>query len=177
MDFAQPQNNVSELHLTSGQKVADFGCGVGAYSLALAEAVGSEGRVYAVDVQKDILDKLKAESRESGLTNIEVIRGNLDKPNGSGLAEASVTAVVLANVLFQSESKYILMREAFRVLAPGGKILIIDWQDSFGGLGPVSQQVVNKIKAEEIMTEAGFELDRDFMAGAHHYGLLGTKPE
>ena len=57
--FTDPQKNIKELGLTPGMHIADLGAGSGFYVLEAAKRVGDKGRVYAVDVQKDILQKIK----------------------------------------------------------------------------------------------------------------------
>ena len=100
MDFSDPSKNVAKLVLTDGMKVADFGCGSGHYSFAAARRVGSRGRVYAIDVQKDLLDKLKVQASHERLTNIDIVWGNFDEVGGTNLADAIVDAVIISNVLF-----------------------------------------------------------------------------
>lgn len=58
MSFTDPQNNIDQFDLDSGMRVADLGAGSGAYSVAAAKKVGGDGRVYAVEVQKDLLEKI-----------------------------------------------------------------------------------------------------------------------
>ena len=60
--FSDPEKNIEQFSLGKGMHVADFGTGSGFYALAAAEAVGETGRVYAIDVQKDLLEKLKKEA-------------------------------------------------------------------------------------------------------------------
>lgn len=68
-----------------------------------------------------------------------------------------------------------MVREAKRVLRPGGRALVIDWTDSFGGLGPKPEMVFRKEKAGEMFEKNGFHLDREILAGVHHYGLIYKK--
>ena len=174
MAFADPQQNISNFHLKEGMKVADFGAGVGAYSFALAKRVGGKGRVYAIDVQKDLINKLRNDARAQNLYNVEVVWGNLDEPNGTKLASQSVDAVLISNVLFQSEHRQAMLLEAKRVLKPGGELMIIDWSGSFGGIGPAPDHIIPQPKTQEMAESAGFKFANSFFAGEHHYGLLFT---
>ncbi len=156
--------------------VADFGCGSGFYSMAAAHRVGSRGRVTAIDVQKELLEKLLEQARREHLTNIDVVWGNLDEMGGSKLADESEDAAIVSNVLFQSESKDVLASECARILKPGGSVLIIDWSDSFDHLGPPPEQVLTEETAKSYFMTAGFEFKERFDAGEHHYGLIFKKP-
>jgi len=174
--FADPSRNVAYFGLTEGDSVADFGAGSGAYSLALARRVGNSGYVYAVEVQNDLLTRLDREALQQGLRNIHVVWGNVEKVGGSKLADGSIDAVLISNILFQAEARYSLALEAKRVLKPGGRAIVIDWLGSFGGLGPHPNQVILPDEVKKIFAEAGFEFVRDFPAGEHHYGLIFRKP-
>jgi ubiquinone/menaquinone biosynthesis C-methylase UbiE len=60
--FSDPRSNIDQFRLDPGMIVADLGCGSGHYTFAIAKAVAPTGRVYAVDVQKDLLVRLKTEA-------------------------------------------------------------------------------------------------------------------
>ncbi len=175
MAFTDPQTNLASLRLEPGMHVADFGCGTGAYALLSAELVGASGVVYAVDVQKELLEELKAEAARRDLKNIEVIWGDVERLHGTKLADDMVDAVIFSNVLFQTPAKYQAAVEARRILKPTGKVLVIDWADTFGGLGPHPDHIVKESDLEAIFTEAGFTKLKRFDAGDHHFGLLFNK--
>lgn len=175
MPFSDPKTVINHFNLTEGMTVADFGTGSGAYALAMARRVGSAGRVYAIDVQKELLARLSREAKAdqfANLTNIEVIWSDLERAGGSKLADQLLDFVLMANLLFQVTAKYTLALEAKRILKPIGRLAVIDWQDSFGGLGPPPAQVIRPEEVKKIMAQAGFRFLKDFPAGDHHYGLL-----
>ena len=173
--FSDPQKNIAQLDVREGDHVADFGAGSGAYAFAIAKRVGSSGRVYAIDVQKDLLAKLKNEAHRQNISNIEIIWSDLDDEKGITLLDASVDACIVSNLLFQVSSKERVAIEALRILKPGGKVLVIDWDDSYGGLGPTKQHVFPKQSALELLTEKGFIYEKDIDAGAYHYGMIFKK--
>lgn len=175
MAFTDPEKNVAELHLREGMIVADFGAGMGAHAVAAGKRVGDKGRVYAVEVQKELLQNIKTAARDTKLSNIEVIWGDIETPHGTKIADNVVDAVMLTNVLFQVEDKQKLMAEAMRVLKKGGTVLVVDWTDSFGGLGPHQRDVVPETTARKVLSEAGFVFQRLFQAGDHHYGIIVVK--
>jgi ubiquinone/menaquinone biosynthesis C-methylase UbiE len=170
--FSNPEQNVEKVHIDPGMKVADLGSGAGAYSIAAGKLVGPSGRIYAVDVQKDLLEKLKNESLEQGLSNVELIWGDLDEPNGTKLENDVVERVIIANVLFQVEDKDSVMEETKRILKPKGKVLFIDWSDSFSGLGPQESDIIRADVARTLFESHGFEFEKDIEVGDHHYGLI-----
>lgn len=175
-NFAHPPRNIGALGIEPGMMVADFGSGSGAYVHLMAERLAHAGHVYAIDVQQDLLQRIKNDSHKRGYTNVETVWGDLERPHGSKLVADHIDRVLISNLLFQLEDKHVPIQEAFRILKPNGLIAIIDWSESFGGLGPQKKDVVKKEAAIQHLTEAGFELVREFEAGAHHYGLLAKKP-
>ncbi len=175
MQFVIPENAVSHFHLFKGDRVADIGAGSGHFSMAIARAVAPDGRVYAIEIQKNLAERIAKEARERRISNIEVIWGDLQSPRGVRIADGSLDAVVMANVLFQMGERARVLVEVSRMLRPGGKLFIIDWVDSFGGMGPHPDLVVREDEAKKIAATAGFNFTRSFPAGAHHYGLAFKK--
>lgn len=173
-DFANPQQNIHYIGVTTGMRVADFGAGSGAYSLAAARAVGKGGKVYAVEVQKDLLTRIKNDATREKLDNIEIIWGDFEMPKGSRIAASSVDVVILSNVLFQLDHKLGAFHEANRILKPSGKLAVIDWTESFGGMGPQKNCIVSKEESIAFAETAGFICAKQFPAGAHHYGIIFT---
>jgi len=176
MSFSDPEHNISQLGITEGARVADLGSGSGFYTVAAARRAGADGRVYAVDIQQDLLTRVADEAKNERLSNVEIIRGDLEHVGGSRVADASVNVVIVANILFQLESKDAIAKEANRILRPGGRVLVVDWTDSFSGLGPPPEHIVAETTARRIFEGNGFIPDKDIDAGAHHYGFIMRKP-
>ncbi len=176
-NFTNPETNINELGVHDGMTVVDLGAGTGAYTILLAERVGESGRVYAVEVQKDFLTNIKDAVTERGFKNVEVIWGDIERLNGTKIKEGIADAVIVSNVLFQAENKVGLLREAKRILKIGGKLLLVDWKDSFNSLGPVKDAVVPVNIAREMCEREGFVLKKEFDAGEHHYAFVFYKPK
>jgi ubiquinone/menaquinone biosynthesis C-methylase UbiE len=170
--FAHPKRNVAVLHIEPGLTVADFGSGSGAYVLAIAEALSGSGKVYAIDVQKDLLRRTMNDANKKGFTNVHILWGDLEKENGTKLSDESCDLVLISNLLFQIENKEQVLREARRILRPRGRLVIIDWQDSYGGMGPIKKHVVDRNTAVGYAEHIGFKFADEFNAGAHHYGII-----
>lgn len=175
MSFSDPSYNIEQFNLQSGMKVADLGSGTGFYAMAAAKAVGDRGKIYAVDVQKDLLEKLKKEATHKGIHNIEVIWGDVLSIGGTKLNDSSVDAVIVANLLFQLDNKKDFVSEVKRILKSKGKLMLIDWNESYGGLGPKQEHAVGKKAGREIFEQSGFVFERDIHAGVHHWGVVLRK--
>jgi ubiquinone/menaquinone biosynthesis C-methylase UbiE len=173
--FAHPPRNVAALGISPGMKVADFGSGSGAYVLAIAKELHGSGHVYAIDIQKDLLRRTKNEAEKQGHKNVEVLWGDLESPNGSKIADNALELVLISNLLFQIDDKRAVFAEAKRILRPSGRLAIIDWSESFGGLGPQKEDVVKKEQALTLARAVELTFLKEFSAGAHHYGLIFRK--
>ncbi|MEK7192805.1 MAG: methyltransferase domain-containing protein [Patescibacteria group bacterium] len=175
MNFSDPETNVKELSLKEGARVADFGAGSGAYVFALASAVGQSGRVFAIDVQQELLARISKDAERERIRNIEFVWADLETDGGSRLEAGSMDAVIISNILFQAEKKEVLIGEAGRVLRSGGELLVIDWSESFGNLGPRAGDVITLARAREILSSSGLSESRTIDAGSHHWGVIFKK--
>lgn len=170
--FTNPEQNILHLGLKEGMRVADFGAGTGFYSKACSSRVGYTGKIYAVEVQKDLVKKLESDIKQWGLSNIECIWGDIERRGGTKIADHSMDAVIISNVLFQAEDKLGLIDEAKRILKKEGKILLIDWSGSFGGMGPTIEHLVTKDVAEELFKKRGFKIEENISTNDNHYGII-----
>jgi ubiquinone/menaquinone biosynthesis C-methylase UbiE len=172
--FSNPETNINQFGLLPNSIVADFGAATGSYSIPIARTV-TAGKVYAVDVQQDLLVKLKNAANTAHIGNIEIIAGDIERLAGTHLKDGIVDMVLMANILFQVPQKKALVQEARRILRPGGRVIVIDWSGSFGGIGPQAHDVFTSYQAEQLFQPEGFVSERTFPAGDHHYGIIFKK--
>jgi len=178
MSFCDPLATIQKLSLEKGMQVADFGAGVGYHSLILAEQVGESGRVYAIDVQKEFLDTLQGEAERKGFQNVEILRRDLEQANGTCLSDELLDVVLISNTLFQIEQKETVLKEAYRILQKGGKLLIVDFAWEVKEVNVLtSKEDIKEVskKARDLAEKVGFTLVREIDAGDCHYGLLFKK--
>jgi ubiquinone/menaquinone biosynthesis C-methylase UbiE len=174
--IAGPDHILSQIPLPPGSHVADIGAGTGHYALALAEKLqSSQGKVFALDIQKDLLDRLQQDALQRGMENISIIWGNAENDKGTRLRNDSIDVVFITNTFFQIEHKNNFLQEVRRILKRGGQVVLVDWTDSFGGLGPRQDHIVAPEESKRIFIENNFSHERDIDAGAHHYGIIFHK--
>lgn len=175
MSFISPEHHIDILHLEHTHTVADFGAGSGAYALAAAKAVAPSGVCYAVDLNRELLNRVKNDATFAHIHNLEIIWGDLEKKKGSTLPDSSVDAVLLCNTLFMLEDREAVLKEAYRILKNRGKLLVVEWSASHAGVGPHTTQVVSEKDARASVTEAGFVIEHDVPGGDYHYGFVARK--
>ncbi len=173
--FSEPAANVAQLLLQPNETVADLGAGSGAYTIECAKSLKGTGRVYAIEIQKDLLTRIQNSAKDAHLGNVAVIWGHLEKRGGTKLTDNMVDVAILSNVLFQTEDKDTVLEETRRILRPGGRLLFIDWIASFGNLGPHADQVFPEDAARKLLEKHGFLFDKAINAGSYHYGLICRK--
>jgi ubiquinone/menaquinone biosynthesis C-methylase UbiE len=173
--FLNPMKALRAAKLRDGDKVADLGAGSGFFAKAAARLVGGKGVVWAVDAHQDMLPRLRNHAVEEGLVNVEVVHGNIEQEKGSHLPADNFDFVIMTNVLFGAERKEAVVKEAKRILKTGGRALIIDWKDSFDGMGPHKDHVVTEDHARTLMELGGFTFVEDVPAGEFHWGFIARK--
>ncbi len=169
------EQSIAQLELKEGMRVAEFGSGMGFYTRVLSERVGNTGKVFAIEIQKDILNKLEEELRRLNVSNVEYLWADVEVKGGSMIADQSMDAVVMANVLFQAEDKVGMIDEAKRILKRNGKILLIDHTNSLSGLGSSSDVVLTEESAKELFEKRDLKFLKKVPADMFRFGSLFTK--
>ena len=173
--FVDPKQVIHELSVGIGDSVADFGAGSGHFSFEFAKAVGSEGRVYALDVLPSALEAITSRAKTLGLSNVIAQRVNLERPNGSGLGTASVNWVMVKDVLMQNKDKATILREVHRILKPDGRAVIIEWHPNEGTVGPEMATRIAPDALRKLLEEAGLVVESEPVVGGFHYAFVVKK--
>jgi ubiquinone/menaquinone biosynthesis C-methylase UbiE len=173
--FVDPHTVSTHFHIKEGDTVADLGAGSGYFMEILAKLVGVEGTVYACEIQKDLSVKLGEIARSKGLAQVSPLWSDIEELGGSKIPDGVLDVAIMVNTFFQFEDKTGALQEVSRTLRSGGKLFIIDWSESFGGLGPQPGQVVSEQEAKALAEQQAFMYERSFDAGDHHYGLALRK--
>ncbi|BAU49372.1 methyltransferase type 11 [Sulfurifustis variabilis] len=163
---AQEVERLAEwLEVRPGTRIADLGAGKGTYAVALARRVGPEGRVYATEVDDELLAGIRRSAAEAKLSNVEAIRGAV---SSTRLPEGCCDALFSRLVYHHLTEARDINADVFRALRPGGRYLVIDFEpgslldwiagsetaERHGGHGTPTETVLREAKA------AGFQVLR-----------------
>jgi len=164
------------LQMSYGAKAADLGCGsMGFFVLQSAKLVGDKGLVYAVDVLKDVLSSVEGRARQEGLYNVKTVWSNLEIVGATKIPESSLDYALLVNTLFQTTKHQEVLKEAYRLLKIGGRLLVVDWQTGAGPIGPRKEMRLEPAMVKSLAQAISFQLIQEFVAGKNHYGLIFQK--
>ena len=172
-EFANPQQLIDKLTIKEGMMVAEFGAGSGGMAIPLARKLQG-GRLYAFDIQPEVLEVLRSKATAEGLVNIETRVCDLEMAEATRLPEHSVDLVVLANILFQVENKQAVLKEAARILRQGGQLIVIDWQAN-APLGPKKGRA-EPTAVRQDLEKFGLTIKQHINLGDYHY-LLVAEPK
>jgi ubiquinone/menaquinone biosynthesis C-methylase UbiE len=144
--WLRPDDIVAALGIRPGSRVAEVGAGTGFFIARLSRAVGPDGRVLAVDVPQKMLDQLKQLAEKEGLSNVDVIRGELNDPR---LDANSLDAVLIVNAYHEIPEHAAMLGHIRKALRPNGRLVIVE--------------PIRELASEYVVTElraAGFRVER-----------------
>ncbi|MGI9118170.1 MAG: class I SAM-dependent methyltransferase [Minisyncoccia bacterium] len=170
--FESPEAKIKQLLLRPCPVVVDMGAGMGDFSIPCAKHVGKNGTVYAVEVQRQLLNVINENTRHAGVSNVRVIWGDIERDHGTKLANNIADVVIIANTLFQVENKDATISECIRLLKNGGRLLVVDWKETSIGAGPRPNQLVTTVALDSLMSKFNLKRSETINAGSHHYGII-----
>jgi ubiquinone/menaquinone biosynthesis C-methylase UbiE len=145
--WQRPDEILKKLAIKSGSKVADIGCHEGYFTLKLAKIVGNEGRVYAVDVSRDKIEKLKRHLGDRGIENVNAIVGEPDNPR---LPTGALDAVLIVDTYHEMDAHQEILKSIKSALKPKGRLVLCE---------PISESRKDLSRADQ---ERKHELAMDF---------------
>ena len=149
-------NPLAHAAVQKGEVVLDLGSGAGMDAFLAAREVGPTGRVIGVDMTPDMLDRARENARKAGVTNVEFRLGEIER---LPVADASVDLIISNCVINLSPDKPAVFAEAFRVLKPGGRMVVSDLVLK----QPLSDEVRHSVEAY-VGCVAGASLQTEYLA-------------
>lgn len=121
----QPEAMLDALRINPGMRVADIGAGVGYHALRISPRVGATGKVYATDLQPEMLDLLRTAVGAAGVTNIEPV---LSLDRSTGLPDATIDLALMVDVYHELAEPAAFMRDLRRALTPAGRVALVEFR-------------------------------------------------
>ena len=167
--WQDPQKVMATLALKPGERVADLGAGPGYFTLRFARAVGPTGKVYAVDISREMLDYLGKQAQADHLTNVQPVLADAHNPN---LPPASVDMIFICDTLHHISGRTQYYPLLIRALKPGGLLVNVDFYKRSLPVGPPVQMKISKAEMIREAEAAGFHLVRQYDFLRYQYFLV-----
>jgi precorrin-6B methylase 2 len=169
-----PDVALNVLKIPKGASVADIGAGSGFMTVRLAARVGPTGRVFANDVQPQMLNMLARRLSTSKITNVTLIEGTFDDPR---LAPASVDVALMVDVYHELSQPQAMLGHLREALKPGGRLVLLEYrkEDPTVPIKPEHKMSVAEAKME--VEAEGFTLAKvDEALPRQHILIFTAKP-
>jgi ubiquinone/menaquinone biosynthesis C-methylase UbiE len=153
--WQRPDRIMDALGIGEGSWTADLGAGGGWFTVRLARRVGPNGRVYAEDIQQQMVDATRRRADREGFKKVETILGTPVDPK---LPDGAIDAVLMVDSYHEVEEPTKLLRNVAKALKPTGVIGIVDFKKDGGGPGPLMDERVDPEKVIADARAAGLEL-------------------
>ena len=153
----QPSKAIAALGVTAGQVVADVGAGSGYYTVRLAERVGPTGRVFATDIQPEMLDLLRARVTRARLDQVELVRSSETDPR---LPEGRFDLILMVDVYHELARPQEVLRKLRAALKPDGRLVLVEFRKESAWV-PIREEHKMSVKEARMELEAeGYRFDR-----------------
>jgi len=152
-----PTKAIAALQLRPGQTVADIGAGSGYYTVLLSAAVGPRGRVYATDIQPEMLALIRNKVENQRLSNVELILGT---PTESRLPEAAIDLALMVDVYHELAQPQVFLQSLKRALKPDGRLVLIEFRKESAAV-PIREEHKMTVREARMELEAeGYRFER-----------------
>jgi ubiquinone/menaquinone biosynthesis C-methylase UbiE len=151
-----PETALDKIGLKPGMVVADVGAGVGYFTVRLAKRVGPEGKILAVDVQPEMLAKLKSHAAEAKLTNIQPILSSESDPR---LPENCCDVILMVDVYHELSQPQIMLRKMRRALKNDGRLVLLEYRKEDPHIPIRSEHKMSVAEAKAEVEAEGYKLD------------------
>lgn len=153
-EWQRPDAVIALLGIRPGDRVADLGSGGGYFTFRLAQAVGESGRVYAVDVDEDMIDYLTEQARKRGASNVTVVRGEFADPK---LPDGEIDLLFTCNTYHHIADRVAYFQRVLVDLVPNGRVAIVELDGRGGWFARTFGHFTPADEIAREMREAGYE--------------------
>ena len=166
-----PEKVLREFGIKEGMTVLDVGTGPGFYLPFLSELTGEKGKVYAVDVQEEMVKRARQKVEREGLRNVDVL---LSEENRIPLPDRNVDFVFMAFTFHELEDPKRFVEELKRITKPFAYAGIIDWKKEPRDKGPPPEEVLSEWEIGLILDDCGVRVGRVIELGKYCFGVYAV---
>jgi arsenite methyltransferase len=167
--YQKPNDVMDVLALKPGEVVADIGAGSGYFTFRFSNALGVSGKVYAVDVSRDMIDYINRRTQETGAKNVTTVLAAADDPL---LPDASVDRIFICDTWHHIENRPQYLVRLKKVLRAGGQIIMIDFQKRDLPVGPPVDMKIAREDLIQQMESSGLRLVQEYTFLPYQYFLV-----
>lgn len=168
-----PAEAIKLLNLRSGMAVADIGAGTGYFSIRMAKRIAPDGKVYAVDLQPEMLDRLRQRAAKQKVTNIETVLGGEADPK---LPANSMDMMIMVDVYHEFSQPQRMLRALRTALKADGRLVLLEYrkEDPNIPINPYHKMSIPEVRAE--LEAEGFKMERviDSLPRQHLFFFVKT---
>ena len=173
-DEEAPDIALKVLKIPKGSAVADIGAGSGYLTVKLADRVGPAGRVYANDLQPQMLDLLGKKLAQKKITNVTLVQGAVDDPH---LPPASVDLELMVDVYHEFSQPQAMLRRLREALKPGGRLVLLEYRKEDPTVPIRFEHKMSVAEARMEVEAEGFTLSKvDEALPRQHIFIFTVKP-
>lgn len=155
-----PTKAIAALGIRAGQTVADIGAGSGYYTVRLAEVVGPGGRVFATDIQPEMLALIEKKLAQGPAKASGAVTLLLGSPTESKLPDAAIDLALMVDVYHELAQPQAFLRSLKRALKPDGRLVLVEFRKESGWV-PIREEHKMSVREVRLELEAeGFTFDR-----------------
>jgi ubiquinone/menaquinone biosynthesis C-methylase UbiE len=171
-EWQRPDKVVRVIGLYDGNKVADIGAGTGYFTSVLSRAVGREGKVYAVDIEPEMLAHI-AKRDDLGAAEVVTILADPDDPK---LPDGELDVILVVNTWHHIDGRTKYLKKLRSALGVEGRVVVIDWREGELPMGPPAGSKLSRDAVIDEFEEAGWSLETESVLLPYQYFLVFYPP-
>ncbi|MGB3368634.1 MAG: class I SAM-dependent methyltransferase [Acidaminobacteraceae bacterium] len=162
-----PKDVLKEFGLLETDNFADIGCGIGYFSIAAADIIDVNNKIFAMDISDDMLVEVEKRAQVADVSNIVTVKTN---EYDLKLPDASVSFALVVNVLHEVDDKDKFVKEIKRILKNDARVALMEWDKIEMDMGPPVDHRISSEELQNLFLENGFNHDSSSTYANIFYG-------
>ncbi len=171
-EILPPEEILTSCGLRKGMTMVDVGCGSGYFAIPASKIVGDFGKVYAVDIQEEMLNKLKQKNPPANIIPV-LAKGDYEFP----LEDKVSDFTFLAFVTHENDDVIKFLNEVKRITKDNGRVVILEWKKQHEEMGPPYEERISKDELMALLNKIGFSIIEHADINQSHYKIICVRDE